>query len=132
MRSFRLRITVRGLMIAMVVLAAASGLIISAMRGGRLAAEYRARAGWYATIENGNRSSMVSLKQEQAGAQARGDETEAERLSFFVELNRVETDWFARKRRLYEAAASRPWLPLPAELQGTAFPHLRPNPRARR
>jgi hypothetical protein len=115
-------------MLLVMFLAVSLSLALTAMRAGRLASDYRAKAEWFATYENGNLVSEATIERERAKALAREDVSEAEHLTTFLAEARGSTAWYARKRRLYQAAASYPWLPLPAELQANPFPHLLPNP----
>ena len=115
-------------MLSVLVLAMSFSMIIAIMRSGRLAEEYRAKAGWYAIHEDGNLTSQAAIERDRAEALARGNVGEAGRLERFLSQSRDMTAWYARKRRLYQEAASRPWSSLPVELQATRFPHMEPRP----
>jgi hypothetical protein len=122
------QLTIRRLMLLVMSVALSLSLVLAAMRAGRLATDYQAKANWFATYENGNMVSEANIERERTEAVARGDASKAEHLTALLAEARGSTAWYAQKRWLYQYAASHPWLPLPAELQTSPFPHLLPNP----
>ena len=55
---------------------------------------------------------------------------EAGRPAGFLSQAIDSTGWYSRKKQFYQAAASSPWVPLPAELRASPFPHPMSNLRS--
>lgn len=124
---FRLRLSVRQLTFGVLLAALVLSFSVAAMRSGRLAAEYRARAAYLAHFEHLASASEVDIERERLAALQKEDRGEADRLAGFVTQARETQAWYSRKRRLYEHAATRPWESLPAELRRRPFPHREPG-----
>jgi hypothetical protein len=111
MRRFRVRFTIRQIMLAVALVA----LLLCVGRMWVRRAYCLQRAKWHSIQEGGFRGESDGFVEEAENAKKVGDFAFAKESEAQAKEYRRESEHQARLKRAYEYVSSHPWLPLPSE-----------------